>query len=237
MKKRILAIIMLVSLALTGCGSSKPNEELDKFTSEIQVGADGSVANPTTAPTEKPETDKTADAGNENGATTDNTTSEATGEETATEDSTEEKYYVTFEATTIDGEAWNSDNFANSKLTMINVWATYCNPCLSEMPDLGELAAEYDGADFQLIGVVSDVMEDDSEKNMNYAKELITETKADYPHLLLNESLYMSFVGAVSAVPTTFFVRQDGSMVGYLTGAMDKESWKTLIDQLLEAEQ
>jgi len=47
----------------------------------------------------------------------------------------------------------------------------------------------------------------------------------------------MSFVGAVSAVPTTFFVRQDGSMVGYLTGAMDKENWKTLIDDLLSKEQ
>lgn len=222
MKKRILALILLATLAITGCGGSKPNEELDKLTDEIILGSDGSVQNPTTEPTTAP--------------------TEAPAETPAEEDakdntSAEEKYFVTFEAATTEGEAWNSDKFANSKLTMINVWATYCNPCLSEMPDLGELAAEYDPAQFQIVGVVSDVMADDSVKNIDYAKQLITETKANYPHLLLNESLYMSFVGAVSAVPTTFFVRQDGSMVGYLTGAMDKENWKTLIDDLLSKEQ
>ena len=120
---------------------------------------------------------------------------------------------------------------------MINVWGTYCNPCLSEMPDLGEIASEYEASDFQLIGVICDVMEGDDEENVNYAKELITETKAAYPHLLLNESLYMSFMGAVSAVPTTFFVRQDGSLIGYLTGAQSKENWKALIDRLLAEEQ
>lgn len=205
MKKRILAVILLAALAITGCGSSKPNEELDKITDEIIVGPDA--------------------AANEN--TTDDS---GANNETPAE---EEKYYLTFEANTIEGEAWNSDQIANSKLTMINVWATYCNPCLVEMPDLGELAAEYDAAEFQIIGVISDVMEGDSADNVEYAKELIAETKANYPHLLLNESLYMSFVGAVSAVPTTFFVRQDGSLIGYLTGAQSKEAWKSLIDQLL----
>lgn len=224
MKKRILALILLATLAITGCGGSKPNEELDNFTNEIIVDSEGSVQNPTTEPTTAPTKEPVADT-----TETPSADGNASGEE--------EKYFVTFEAATTDGEAWNSDKFANSKLTMINVWATYCNPCLSEMPDLGELAAEYDSAQFQIVGVVSDVMADDSVKNIDYAKQLISETKANYPHLLLNESLYMSFVGAVSAVPTTFFVRQDGSMVGYLTGAMDKDNWKTLIDDLLSKEQ
>lgn len=154
-----------------------------------------------------------------------------------TEETAEEKYFLTFEANTVEGESWNSDKFADSKLTMINVWGTYCNPCLSEMPDLGEIASEYDAAEFQLIGVICDVLEGDDEKNIELAKELIEDTKAAYPHLLLNESLYMSFMGAVSAVPTTFFVRQDGSLIGYLTGAQSKDNWKTLIDQLLAEEQ
>lgn len=223
MKKRILSLIVLATLAITGCGSSKPNEELDKFAEEIIVNPDGTVSEPeaTTAPSDVP-TEAPSDTQTE--------TPTATPAE-------EEKYFVTFTASTTEGEAWNSEKFANSKLTMINVWATYCNPCLSEMPDLGELAAEYDAADFQIIGVVSDVLAEDDGKNIEYAKQLIEETKANYPHLLLNESLYMSFVGAVSAVPTTFFVRQDGSMVGYLTGAMPKENWKTLIDELLLKEQ
>lgn len=229
MKKRILAVILLAALAITGCGSSKPNEGLEQFTDEIIVDSEGNRVNSTTAPTETPTAAPTAEAAEAPGTGGDASTEDAAAEE--------EKYFVTFEANTVDGEAWNSDQFANSKLTMINVWATYCNPCLSEMPDLGELAAEYDSAEFQIIGVVSDVIEGDSADNIEYVKQLIAETQANYPHLLLNESLYLSFVGAVSAVPTTFFVRRDGSMVGYLTGAMEKENWKILIDDLLADEQ
>ena len=224
MKKKLLAITLLAALVLSGCGSSKPNSELDNFTNEIQLNQDGTVQEPeaTKAPTAAP---------------VEETTKEDAGETESSADASEDKYFVTFTATTTEGEAWNSDKFANSKLTMINVWGTYCNPCLSEMPDLGELAAEYDPAQFQIVGIVCDVMEDDDAKNIDYAKQLITETKANYPHLLLNESLYMSLVGAVSAVPTTFFVRKDGSLVGYLTGAMPKENWKAVIDDLLSKEQ
>lgn len=49
---------------------------------------------------------------------------------------------IRFEGTDLRGNTVSSDIFSRFKLTMINVWATYCNPCLREMPDLGELAAE-----------------------------------------------------------------------------------------------
>ena len=152
-----------------------------------------------------------------------------------TEESTEEPapYILTFEATTTEGETVTSDCLADSKLTMINVWATYCNPCLMEMPDLGEIAAEYDKSEFQILGIVSDVTTEDGQESVDYAKELIEETKADYPHLLLNESLYVNLVGGTSAVPTTFFVKQDGEVLGYVVGANTKEGWVELINQLL----
>lgn len=225
MKKKLLAITLLATLLITGCGSSKPNAELDKFANEIDLGQTKSTTAPTEAPTEAPASGNTEapTAAPTSGAT------EAPAEE--------EKYYFTFSAPTTEDDTWDSGKFANSKLTMINVWGTYCGPCLNEMPSLGEIATEYDAAEFQLIGVICDVMEGDSQAAVDAAKELITETGANYPHLLANESVYVSFLSAVSVVPTTFFVRQDGSLIGYVTGALDKESWKSLIDQLLAEEQ
>ena len=116
----------------------------------------------------------------------------------------EEPYIVSFEANTIDGKEYSSDAFSQSRLTMINVWATYCNPCLSEMPDLGEIATEYDSAELQMIGVISDVAETAAENDIKNAKELIEQTGAQYQHLLLSESLYTNLVGGVNSVPTTF---------------------------------
>lgn len=150
--------------------------------------------------------------------------------ETETE---EEPYILTFEASTIEGEALTSECFADSKLTMLNVWATYCGPCLSEMPELGEIAASYDSADFQIIGIISDVEENAKEETREEAKGLIAQTGANYPHLLLNASLYNNLVGGVSAVPTTFFVNQEGEVLGYLIGAYSREDWEEIINELL----
>lgn len=141
---------------------------------------------------------------------------------------------VSFEASTMDGENISSDIFGDSRLTMLNVWATYCNPCLNEMPELGELATEYDSADFQLLGIISDVTEDSSEDMLTLAAEMIDQTNAGYPHMLLNESLYYSLLYDVSAVPTTFFINENGEVLDTVIGAMDKVSWKEKIDELLE---
>ncbi len=148
----------------------------------------------------------------------------------------EEKYVLSFEANTIDGQSFSSDQFSESKVTMINVWATYCNPCLAEMPDLGEIAQSYDKTDFQLIGIISDVVEDAPQSDKDNAKDLIAQTKADYPHLLLNQSLFENLVGGVSSVPTTFFVNAKGEMLGYIIGANDKDTWTEIIDELLAKE-
>lgn len=141
---------------------------------------------------------------------------------------------VAFEAPTLDGSTLSSDLFSDSRITMVNVWATYCNPCLREMPGLGELASSYDSGDFQLIGIISDVTEDADEKTLQKAEDLVAQTGADYPHLLLNESLYTALLKEVSAVPTTFFVDQDGQILDTVIGAMEKSAWEETIDALLE---
>lgn len=212
-------LLVLAACMLAGCG--QPGTEkveqgaLQSVESETAEKDNGEVADAS---------ENADDSAAENGA--------AAGE--ASEDA---PYVLTFEAQTIEGEAVTSDCFADSKLTMLNIWGTYCNPCLKEMPDLGEIAATYDKADFQIMGIICDVQEGADEDALNNAKALIEETKANYPHLLLNESLYTNLVGGTDAVPTTFFVNQKGEVLGYIVGANSKEGWVNLIEQLLAEEQ
>lgn len=144
---------------------------------------------------------------------------------------------VVFEGKDMEGNAVSSDIFGNAKITMVNVWATYCNPCLREMPELGELANEYEEGDFQLIGIISDVQEGAAQEDLDAAAKLIEQTKADYSHLLLNESLYLALLMEVRAVPTTFFIDEDGVVLDVVIGARDKTAWKEKIDGFLEEEQ
>ena len=141
---------------------------------------------------------------------------------------------VVFEGKDIDGNTVSSDIFAESKITMVNVWATYCNPCLREMPAIGELAGEYDASQFQVIGIISDVQEGAAPETLDMAADLIEMTSADYAHLLLNESLYYALLTDVSAVPTTFFIDGDGKILDVVIGARDKDGWKEMIDEYLE---
>lgn len=141
---------------------------------------------------------------------------------------------VTFEAADMEGNEVSSSIFSEAKLTMINVWATYCNPCLQEMPDLSELSGEYDSGEFQIIGVISDVQEGADQDTLDKASSLIEQTGADYPHLLLNESLYEAMLTEVTAVPTTFFFDSNGMVLDTLVGSRDKDEWKEIIDALLE---
>lgn len=153
----------------------------------------------------------------------------------APEDSSSEEesepIYITFEGTDLEGNPVSQEIFSQSKLTMVNIWATYCNPCLNEMPGLGELAAEHEAEEFQIIGIVSDVREGDDQ---TLVESLVQETGANYTHLLANDSIGQALLSGVSAVPTTFFFDQEGAYLGGVVGSAEKSEWEELIHELLE---
>lgn len=205
MKYKLLTLILSVVL-LSGCANQTPS-----------------------AP---PSSEPSVPASAESSVETESSIAQTPAETESSEEETQ-AYILTFEASTIEGDQVTSDIFANSKLTMINIWATYCNPCLNEMPDLGEIAASYDPEIFQMYGIISDVVEGDSSDTIEEAKILINETHADYPHLLLNQSLYSKLVSGMDSVPTTIFVNRQSEILGYLVGAQTKETWVAIIEDLL----
>ena len=155
-------------------------------------------------------------------------------EETPVQEEESKTSQIAFTCQDMDGNVISEAVFSESKLTMVNVWATYCNPCLREMPGLGELSGEYETGEFQIIGIISDVMEDADAATMDNAAALIETTGANYTHLLLNESVYYALLTEVTAVPTTFFVNGNGEVVDTVIGAMEKTAWEDKINALLE---
>ncbi len=136
----------------------------------------------------------------------------------------------TFEATDIYGNTITQEVFTESQITVFNVWGTFCGYCIDEMPDLGELASEYNSADVQIIGVVSDVYygEDSS-----YAEYLIDETGANYTHLLMNDSLGNWNLYGVEVFPFTFIIDNQGAIIGTVMGSRSKSEWKEIINSCL----
>ncbi len=149
---------------------------------------------------------------------------------------TENGLLSSFSATDIFGSEIDESVLADYDLTMVNVWATFCSPCIREMPDLGELAAQYKEKGVQIVGLVSDVLDSDRTINqdmLNTAREIVDKTKADYIHILPSNDL-LGLLSQINSVPTTFFVDKDGNQVGsaYL-GSKSKADWEAVIDKTL----
>ena len=154
----------------------------------------------------------------------------------ASEDEVQTGVLSAFSTTDLEGNTLDQSILADYDLTMVNVWATFCGPCINEMPDLGELAAEYADKGVQIIGLVSDTMDSDgtiSDSQVETAKEIVAETGADYRHLLPSDDL-LGILSQIYAVPTTFFVDSEGVQVGdAIVTAQSKEKWIDSIDGLL----
>ena len=141
-----------------------------------------------------------------------------------------------FSTTDLEGNAVDQSILEDYDLTMVNVWATYCTPCLQEMPDLGELASEYEDKGVQILGLVSDVLNSDgtiSDSQVETAQEIAEETGASYQHLLPSADL-LGLLSQIYGVPTTFFVDSAGNQVGYAyVTAMEREQFVEIIDAAL----
>ena len=141
-----------------------------------------------------------------------------------------------FAAEDLDGNSIDQSILEGHTLTMVNVWATFCTPCISEMPELGELAEEYADKGVQIVGLISDVLDRDgsvSETQLDTAREIVSSTGADYIHIIPSADLY-GLLYQITSVPTTFFVDETGAQVGtaYL-GAWEKDDWTVIIDEML----
>lgn len=128
-------------------------------------------------------------------------------------------------------------------MTMINIWATFCNPCLSELPELGELAKEYaqTPGGVQIVGICTDVLDQKGnqvEEQIDLAKQALRLTGADYQNLVPDKAFLNVLMESIPGVPTTFFVDSQGKLLGEaVVGARKKEAWQEIVDarlQLLE---
>jgi thiol-disulfide isomerase/thioredoxin len=121
-----------------------------------------------------------------------------------------------------------NDIFKNKKVTMINIWGTFCGPCVEELPPLEELYKEYQSKGFNLIGVVAD-----GETNEVQAMLILKKTKSDFINLIPNEKFKDDFVNKTKAVPVSVLVNSKGKILETVVGSRSKGEYKKIIERNL----
>ena len=137
---------------------------------------------------------------------------------------------ISFESVDIFGNSVSSQElFSSSKITMINFWATYCNPCIGELPFLAKIPTYYDPSELQIIGIITDVT---NQNAYDKAISLIKEKGADsYIHLLPSSSM-KDVLSNISVVPTTLFVNNKGEIIKSVLGSNTFKRWQEIISEL-----
>ena len=133
-----------------------------------------------------------------------------------------------FDTTDLDGNPVTSDIIAQADLTVINVWGTFCGPCIGEMPALAAWDKELPD-NVQIIGIISDVYVGG---DTAAARNILSNTGVTFMNLLCNDSL-IPLLSQSQYVPTTYFVDRDGNMVAEPIIGADVEGYKAVVNDYL----
>ena len=138
----------------------------------------------------------------------------------------------------IHGKEFSSKDFANYDLTMVNVFATWCTACIQEIPDLVEVQKEMQAKGVNIIGIVTDTVDDTGENReaLEKAKLIQEKTKTNYSFLMPDKTNFNGRLNGIQALPETFFVDKNGQIVGgTYSGSHNKKDWAAIIEKELSA--
>ena len=138
----------------------------------------------------------------------------------------------------IHGKEFSSKDFANYDLTMVNVFATWCTACIQEIPDLVEVQKEMQAKGVNIVGIVTDTVDDTGENQeaLEKAKLIQEKTKANYSFLMPDKTNFNGRLNGIQALPETFFVDKNGQIVGETySGSHNKKDWTAIIEKELSA--
>ena len=142
-----------------------------------------------------------------------------------------------FETKGVDGKDYTEKVFSDYDLTLVNIFTTWCSPCVNEIPELEKLYEEMKEKGVGVVGVVLDTVGDDGKQDDATVKKagvLQEKTKASYPFLIPDSTMMNGRLNGISAFPETFFVDKDGNIVGETySGSHSLDEWKKIVEKEL----
>ena len=121
--------------------------------------------------------------------------------------------------------------FKDKDLTVLNIWGTFCGPCINEMPELGAWAKEMP-ENVQIIGLVADIAGETDSKQIDTAKTILEKTDANFQNIIPNAD-FMPLLSTVVGVPTTYFINREGKIVGKPIVGAQVPKYKTFVEDYL----
>jgi peroxiredoxin len=125
----------------------------------------------------------------------------------------------------LDGREVSSEQF-KGKVVVVDFWATWCGPCVSEIPGYTALQQKYGKEGLVIVGASVD------QKGPAYVKDFAEKNQMGYTLVMADDAVIEAF-GGFDAIPTTFLIGRDGRILHKKTGAMEHDEYEKLVRQAL----
>jgi thiol-disulfide isomerase/thioredoxin len=136
---------------------------------------------------------------------------------------------IHFSTKALDGTAIDQSILAQHKVNFLHYWATWCGPCVGELPQLLGLYAKF-GSQAGFIGIVSDATDS---KGIAAAQKILADSKVTFMNVAPFPQVSWLF-GEITAIPCTMLVDSYGNQLcGQIVGAVGDEAYAQAIDKAL----
>lgn len=113
----------------------------------------------------------------------------------------------------------------SNRVTVINVWASWCAPCRAEAPVLQDFSIQY--AEVQFAGILT-------RDNLSSARAFYENFKLTYP-TFIDDSILLGFSGSLipNAIPTTLIIDRNGKVAVRISGEVTVAGLRKMLDKVL----
>lgn len=138
----------------------------------------------------------------------------------------------------LDGNKYTENMLKGHRVTMINIWGTFCHPCIDEMPDLDEISKMYNEEDLQIIGIPGDlyISGELNQDKIDEARNIVDKTGVEYKILIPSKEIQTGVIKHMRFYPTTIFVDENGDRIKLVEGSSSKEDWIKIIEEVMASE-
>jgi thiol-disulfide isomerase/thioredoxin len=138
---------------------------------------------------------------------------------------------VSLSGTTVDGKAWSTANDAAGKVVVVNVWGSWCAPCVDETPHLQQVWQSYSASGKPVAFVGIDIKEGTAT-----AAAFLMANGVTYPSLSDSASggqPMLALQGKAAATPSTLVLDRQGRIAARVLGATTASTLTALVDDVL----
>lgn len=112
------------------------------------------------------------------------------------------------------------------KVLLLNFWATWCSPCLEEMPQFKRWQEKYGPEGFEVIAVSMDDTRDP-------VRAFVGRLRPNFPVVMGDEKLG-NLYGGIFGLPVSYLIGRDGRIEARLAGATDMDALEERVESLLK---